>query len=1207
LYLDCLFPKEIDIDPIAIEGESLGAICQTSASRGVAYALLYQLCKSDITNLSKLLTIMNHIEKSTNKNENDKNSNKIDENENNQGEEKKKRKKIEDRIRSVQWECDPNALIKEEGSFVGLVNQGGTCYMNSFLQQLYHIPAFADGLLSITTARGGLKSDVDEGACNLGSDDNAIYKNQTDNSNTVTSVVIENEDTLVSTIPSDQRLLFQLQVMFGYLRLSEKRFFDTLSFCEAFLDYDGQPISLVEQKDINEFAGMLFDKLECNPLCSALLSQTVRGAMVFKTRSTETPYRSDREEPFYMITAEVKDKATLEDSLELYVADELFNGDNKLEDPDAGRKVDALRGCSFRTLPPTLIIHLKRFDFDLESMDRRKVNDHLSFPMELNMFPYTEEGLRAKEAKKSPTGEDLSYEMDDDGVSLGGDREDFRVRYSEGQVGPAVGVPVVHSDEYYQYSLTGIVAHVGAIDRGHYYSFIKERSTNKWSEFNDRNVLPFGVEAIPTECFGGEETVATPNGPKKRMKQNNAYLLLYEKRSTGMVQRSDIRQSTTQENLQSCVQDGDIEQTDSDTILTPILSRNVSFSSDFDHRVSGVQDGYAHRDISGGTGVLGVKSFLSMGSTICRRVLKAVWSENMSFQRERSLFDRMHFTFLWQLQCGSVIEDLCQTISDNVGVITVSEAVSNDVTSDDRRSSAVSSLSSIVLTCLRFNIEILARARASSCVPLYFQQLEAIILRDTSRVCAKAVLTELCSSHNSHTLDKSNKESTDRNHDKSDMSGSIESRQNKKLSLQRERTHVLKFCHPWIISMFMQCPHEGTIKAFCGFVLTCIKALRSKLKKEYLSRIPTPHTPGSTGPTPSFSSIIVNNDSNSIVKYINNDDDFDSCVTRFVDKLFMIAEKVTPEDITTGDGYKYLTFLLLQIANLGVEEKFMLIQLGGVNKIVTSVISANPSVTQIPVDELYHSVDLISMLMRSTIIPSSGIDGKPSHPPFTPTGPTYTLSPFLLPQVLTLSPATHASKSPENPDKFVNPDRSKYQEKCVNSDKSENPDMTVNQDETCTCTPVIPTLSAIDLQSFLNGVYLEDALNISSSQTALAIQHVCWSRGPNETKKILMFLTNKIKDCTVIVTGVDLSYRPYFRTCSEVLLGDFIDVGVYESVLHALLSTADAIVSRQCPNDAEFLYAVMKLLHRIGTRSVEGHQCVQRLKSTRYTLTNNCT
>ena len=65
-------------------------------------------------------------------------------------------------------------------------------------------------------------------------------------------------------------------------------------------------------------------------------------------------------------------------------------------------QVDALRRCAFRELPPTLIIHLKRFEFDLSTMGRMKVNDHITFPMDLNMFPYTEEGLYAKEVQQLP-------------------------------------------------------------------------------------------------------------------------------------------------------------------------------------------------------------------------------------------------------------------------------------------------------------------------------------------------------------------------------------------------------------------------------------------------------------------------------------------------------------------------------------------------------------------------------------------------------------------------------------------------------------------------------------------------------------------------------------------------------------------------------------------------------------------------------------
>lgn len=48
---------------------------------------------------------------------------------------------------------------------------------------------------------------------------------------------VEVENNTLSTIKAaptdDEKFLFQLQVMFGYLRLSEKRFYDTMSFCKV--------------------------------------------------------------------------------------------------------------------------------------------------------------------------------------------------------------------------------------------------------------------------------------------------------------------------------------------------------------------------------------------------------------------------------------------------------------------------------------------------------------------------------------------------------------------------------------------------------------------------------------------------------------------------------------------------------------------------------------------------------------------------------------------------------------------------------------------------------------------------------------------------------------------------------------------------------------------------------------------------------------
>lgn len=56
------------------------------------------------------------------------------------------------------------------------------------------------------------------------------------------------------------------------------------------------------------------------------------------------------------------------------------------------------RQC-LKELPSHLIVHLKRFEFDLDTLRRKKVNDHFVIPHRLNLKPYTEEGILAKEAE----------------------------------------------------------------------------------------------------------------------------------------------------------------------------------------------------------------------------------------------------------------------------------------------------------------------------------------------------------------------------------------------------------------------------------------------------------------------------------------------------------------------------------------------------------------------------------------------------------------------------------------------------------------------------------------------------------------------------------------------------------------------------------------------------------------------------------------
>jgi ubiquitin carboxyl-terminal hydrolase 34 len=79
-------------------------------------------------------------------------------------------------------------------------------------------------------------------------------------------------------------------------------------------------------------------------------------------------------------TQQVQTKDTLKDALDLYVAGETLSGDNKYVCESCNRRVTAQRRCAIKALPSTLILHLKRFEWNVETMSRRKLNHRCAFP-----------------------------------------------------------------------------------------------------------------------------------------------------------------------------------------------------------------------------------------------------------------------------------------------------------------------------------------------------------------------------------------------------------------------------------------------------------------------------------------------------------------------------------------------------------------------------------------------------------------------------------------------------------------------------------------------------------------------------------------------------------------------------------------------------------------------------------------------------------
>lgn len=174
---------------------------------------------------------------------------------------------------------------------------------------------------------------------------------------------------------------------------------------------------------------------------------------------------------------------------------------NKSSSPRDMSGTNCNRAC-LKDIPDNLIFHLKRFDFNLRTMQRSKINDHFSFPHRIDMRPYKVEHLM-----ESPEQ--------------------------------------THEDVY---ELVGILVHAGTAESGHYYSYIRERPsqgpTPNWVEFNDDTVTSFDPIYIEANCFGGPDYRGPDSGGSFQFdKSYSAYMLFYQRSSVLQAQQRELHGS----------------------------------------------------------------------------------------------------------------------------------------------------------------------------------------------------------------------------------------------------------------------------------------------------------------------------------------------------------------------------------------------------------------------------------------------------------------------------------------------------------------------------------------------------------------------------------------------------------------------------------------------------------------------------------------
>ncbi|KAL2549122.1 Ubiquitin carboxyl-terminal hydrolase 12 [Forsythia ovata] len=227
---------------------------------------------------------------------------------------------------------------KKETGYVGLKNQGATCYMNSLLQTLYHIPYFRKAVYHMPTT----ENDNPSGSIPLALQ-SLFYK-------------LQYSDTSVATK--------ELTKSFGW---------DTY---DSFMQHDVQELNRV-------LCEKLEDKMK-GTVVEGTIQQLFEGHHMNYIECINVDYKSTRKESFYDLQLDVKGCKDVYASFDKYVEVERLEGDNKYHAEQYGLQ-DARKGVLFTDFPPVLQLQLKRFEYDFIRDTMVKINDRYEFPLQLDL------------------------------------------------------------------------------------------------------------------------------------------------------------------------------------------------------------------------------------------------------------------------------------------------------------------------------------------------------------------------------------------------------------------------------------------------------------------------------------------------------------------------------------------------------------------------------------------------------------------------------------------------------------------------------------------------------------------------------------------------------------------------------------------------------------------------------------------------------
>ena len=319
----------------------------------------------------------------------------------------------------------------------GFTNLGNTCYMNSALQCLSHLPQLHPNNEELTI---DITKRLKGNDYTLMSEWFKLQNQMWDVSNGV-----------INTMPILKEFIKQCNQKKFYFQSFQQN--DAQEFITFFIDLLHESIKRKVKINIVGTPKNNYDNLKVESIRAwsnffesnySYIIKTFYSKLLSLTSCPNCNYLAKNHEPISTITLSLNEGyQTLYDCLDEFIKDFTLDVENSWTCEKCSQKVCPQKKINFWELSPVLIFSIKQFRIG------KKINQKIKFPEVLNMENYC---LSSKRSKNSTI-----------------------------------------------YNLSGICVHSGGLNGGHYYALCKDHKNNQWLKLNDSNVSISSLEEVLNE------------------------------------------------------------------------------------------------------------------------------------------------------------------------------------------------------------------------------------------------------------------------------------------------------------------------------------------------------------------------------------------------------------------------------------------------------------------------------------------------------------------------------------------------------------------------------------------------------------------------------------------------------------------------------------------------------------------------------------